>query len=104
MQSKKDRWQEELFIASPLRDLIPQEHILKRVDGILDLSWLHDEVRECYCQDNGRPSIDPESALRLMLAGFFQGIVHDRVTCPATAGKSRGSMAAPNPNTVSHAP
>jgi len=35
-------------------------------------------MRECYCQDNGRPSIDPESALRLMLAGFFQGIVQDR--------------------------
>ena len=78
MQSRKDR-QEELFIASPLRDLVPEDHILKRVDAILDLSWLHDEVRECYCQDNGRPSIDPESALRLMLAGFFQGIVHDRM-------------------------
>lgn len=78
MQSKMDRAQEELFVASPLRDLIPEDYILKRVDQILDLSWLHDEVRECYCQDNGRPSIDPESALRLMLAGFFQGIVHDR--------------------------
>ncbi len=77
MQSRKDG-QEELFIASPLRDLVPDDHILKRVDAILDLSWLHDEVRHCYCQDNGRPSIDPESALRLMLAGFFQGIVQDR--------------------------
>ncbi len=78
MQSRKDRWQEDLFIASPLRDLVPDDHILRRVDAILDLSWLHDEVRGCYCQENGRPSIDPESALRLMLAGFFQGIVHDR--------------------------
>jgi hypothetical protein len=31
-----------------------------------------------YCCDNGRPGIDPEAAIRLMLAGFFQGIVHDR--------------------------
>ncbi len=78
MQSKKDRWQEDLFVASPLRDLVPEDHLLRRVDRVLDLSWLHDELRECYCQDNGRPSIDPESALRLMLAGFFEGIVHDR--------------------------
>jgi len=78
MQSRKDRRQEDLFVALPLRDLVPEDHILKRVDAILDLSWLHDEVRGRYCQDNGRPSIDPESALRLMLAGFFQGIVHDR--------------------------
>jgi transposase len=77
MQTRKDR-QEDLFVASPLRDLIPADHILMRVDAILDLSWLHTAVRECYCQDNGRPSIDPEAALRLMLAGFFQGIVHDR--------------------------
>lgn len=78
MQSKKDRWQEDLFVASPLRDLVPEDHILKRVDRILDLSWLHDAVSGCYCQDNGRPSIDPESAVRLMLAGFFEGIVQDR--------------------------
>jgi transposase len=77
MQSRKDR-QEDLFIASPLRDLVPDDHILKRVDAVLDLSWLHEAVRGRYCQDNGRASIDPESALRLMLAGFFQGIVHDR--------------------------
>ncbi len=67
-----------MFVASPLRDLVPEDHLLRRVDRVLDLSWLHDAVRECYCQDNGRPSIDPESALRLMLAGFFEGIVHDR--------------------------
>lgn len=77
MQSRNER-QEDLFVAGPLRDLVPDDHILKRVDAVLDLSWLHEAVRECYCQDNGRPSIAPESALRLMLAGFFQGIVHDR--------------------------
>ena len=58
--------------------VIPDEHILRRVDKVLDLDWLHDEVSDCYCQNNGRPSIDPESALRLMLAGFLEGIVHDR--------------------------
>lgn len=78
MQAKKDRWQEDLFVVSSLQDLALDNHLLKRVDRVLDFSWLHDAVHECYCQDNGRPSIDPESALRLMLAGFFEGIVHDR--------------------------
>jgi transposase len=57
---------------------VPEDHILKRVHAVLDLAWLREDVRDCYCDDNGRPSIDPESAVRLMLAGFFQGIVHDR--------------------------
>ena len=78
MQTRKDRWQEDLFVASPLRALVPEDHILKRVDKVLDLSWIHEAVQDRYCQDNGRGSIDPECALRLMLAGFFQGIVRDR--------------------------
>ncbi len=78
MIGKQDRWQEDLFVAGPLRDLIPDDHVLKRVNRVLDLSWLRDEVRDLYNEAEGRPSIDPESAVRLMLAGFFEGIVHDR--------------------------
>ncbi|MBM3331390.1 IS1182 family transposase [candidate division WOR-3 bacterium] len=78
MVGNQDRWREDIFVACPLRDLVPDDHILKRFDRVLDLSWLRDEVADCYCSDNGRPSIDPEAALRLMLAGFFAGIVHDR--------------------------
>ena len=78
MLGKQDWGQEDLFVAASLRELIPDDYILKRVQKVVDLSWLRDEVRESYCETNGRPSIDPESALRLMLAGFFHGIVHDR--------------------------
>jgi transposase len=74
----QERWQEDLFVAGPLSNLIPNDHVLKRVDKVLDLSWLRREVADCYNANMGRPSIDPESALRLMLAGYFQGIVHDR--------------------------
>ena len=66
------------FFAGSLRDLIPDDHILARVDHVLDLSWLPGEVAELYCPDNGRPGIAPEAAVRLMLAGFLLGIVHDR--------------------------
>jgi transposase len=74
----QNRWQGELFVAGTLEQLIPDDHILKRVDAVLDLSWLRSAVADCYCADNGRPSIDPEAAMRLMLAGFLHGIVHDR--------------------------
>ena len=78
MIGNQERWQEDLFVAGPLSSLIPNDHVLKRVDKVLDLSWLRKEVADCYSETMGRPSIDPESALRLMLAGYFQGIVHDR--------------------------
>jgi transposase len=78
MIGRQERWQEDLFVAGPLSDLIPEDHVLKRVDRVLDLSWLRDEVRDLYDERQGRPGIDPQAAVRLMLAGLFQGIVHDR--------------------------
>lgn len=78
MLGQKERDQLELFITGSLRQLVPDDHVLARVDRVLDLSWLRDEVAELYCADNGRPGIDPEVAVRLMLAGFLLGIVHDR--------------------------
>lgn len=78
MIGRQERWQEDLFVAGPLRDLVPDNHILKRVDKVLDLSWLRDEVKAHYDEQQGRPSIDPEAAVRLMLAGLFQGITQDR--------------------------
>src|SRR5262249_19797150 len=54
------------------------EHVLVRVDRVLDLSWLREEVADCYCPYDGRPGIDPEVAVRLMLAGLLTGIVYDR--------------------------
>ena len=78
MLGHKERDQGELFITGSLRQLLPDDHILVRVDRVLDLAWLRAEVADLYCADNGRPGIDPEAALRLMLAGFLLGIVHDR--------------------------
>jgi hypothetical protein len=56
-----------LFITGSQRELIPNGHVLVRVDRVLDLSWLRGEVADCYCCDNSRPGIDPEVVVRLML-------------------------------------
>lgn len=78
MLGHKERDQLELFITGSLRQLVPDDHILARVDRVLDLSWLRSEVADLYCETNGRPGVDPEVAVRLMLAGFLLGVVHDR--------------------------
>ena len=78
MMGSQDRQQDELFVACPLSKLIPDDYPLHRIDAVLDLSWVRTELVDCYCLDNGRPGIDPEAALRLMLAGLVLGITHDR--------------------------
>ena len=75
---KQERGQEELFVTGSLRGLLPEDHILVQVNKVIDLSWLREEVGGLYDQENGRPSIDPEAAVRLMLAGFYAGISEDR--------------------------
>lgn len=78
MLERRARGQLEFFVCGSLRDLIPDDHVLVRVDRVLELDWLHDEVAELYADGVGRPAIEPEAAVRLMLAGFLIGIVHDR--------------------------
>lgn len=78
MIGSRTRDQLEFFVCGSLRDLVPDDHILARVDPVLDLGWLYAEVADLYAPGVGRPGIDPETAVRLMLAGFLLGIVHDR--------------------------
>lgn len=78
MIGSRTRDQLEFFVCGSLRDLVPDDHILARVDRVLDLRWLRGEVANLYAPGVGRPGVDPEAAVRLMLAGFLLGIVHDR--------------------------
>ena len=78
MLGRRTRGQHEFLFAGSLRELVPDDHMLVRVDRVLDLSWLRAEVADCYARGSGRPGIDPEAAVRLMLAGLLLGIVHDR--------------------------
>ena len=68
-----DMWLKERILTDcsslVLRQLTPDDHKLVLVGRVLDLSWLRDEVAKCYCCDDGRSGIDPEVAVRLMLAG-----------------------------------
>ena len=78
MLGRKERGRLELFITGSLRQLIPDDHMLVRIDRALDLSWLRSEVADCYCCDDGRPGIDPEVAVPADACGLLTGIVHDR--------------------------
>ena len=45
------------LVTGSLEQLVPKDHVLARVDRVLDLGWLHEEVTDCYCPGNGRPGI-----------------------------------------------
>jgi len=61
--------------------LIPQNHILRKIDKLLNLSFVRELTAQYYCHTNGRPSIDPELFFKMILIGYIFGIRHDRRLC-----------------------
>ncbi len=73
-----------LFQMINLEELVPPDHWLRRIDTVLDLSFVHEAVAECYSEGKGRPSVDPELALRMMLLGTLYNL-SDRELCDEVA-------------------
>ena len=57
-----------------LDELIPQEHLLRKIDRAVDFSKIYEFVEELYCTDNGRPSIDPVILFKMVLIQHLYGI------------------------------
>jgi len=61
-------------------DLVPTDHILRDIDKAIDFSFIHALVKDRYCLDNGRPSIDPVVLFKIVLIQFTFGIRSMRQT------------------------
>lgn len=79
MQGRKD-FQPELFTYLDLGKLIPANHLLRRIDRVLDLGFIR-KLTNQYYSGSGRPSIDPEVYFRIQLISYIYGIESDRQLC-----------------------
>jgi transposase len=76
MMGQQDR-KEPLFYYFRLEDQIPETHLLRLIDRHVDFSFVRTRLKSFYSQ-TGRPSIDPEVLLRLLLVGYLYGITSER--------------------------
>jgi transposase len=72
--------QEDLFYSFRLEGHVPADHILRRIDKVLNFDRLRSSLAERY-SPMGRPSIDPELMLRMLLIGYAYGIRSERLLC-----------------------
>jgi transposase len=72
--------QEQLFYAFSLESHVPADHLLRRIDSVLDLSDLRQHLAPYYSH-TGRPSIDPELIIRMLIVGYCFGIRSERRLC-----------------------
>ncbi len=68
---------EPMFYYFRLEDQIPEHHLLRRIDRYVDFRFVRERLRDAY-SSMGRPSIDPEILLRLLLVGYLYGITSER--------------------------
>ncbi len=72
--------QERLFYEFDLEDMVPADHLLRRIDGVLDLSWLRGEMKPHYSH-LGCPSVCPELMVRMLVVGYCYSIRSERRLC-----------------------
>lgn len=68
-----------MFQMVTVDELVPQDHFLRQLDAAVDFSFIRDRVRPLYCEDNGRPSVDPELALRMFILSYLYDISENRL-------------------------
>src|SRR3954447_26267865 len=72
--------QEALFYEFNLERHVPLDHLLRAIDRVVDLSSLRAHLRPFY-SSTGRPSIDPELLIRMLIVGYCFGIRSERRLC-----------------------
>lgn len=70
-----------LFVDGNIGRFVPQNHLLRKVDKALDLSFIHKLTKSKYCQNNGRPSLDPVVFFKMQIIAYLYGIPSDRRLC-----------------------
>ena len=80
MMGNSDTPQKPFFYAFNLDDAVPQDHLLRSIDRFLDLSDLRQHLAPYYSH-TGRPSVDPELMIRMLLIGYCLGIRSERRLC-----------------------
>ena len=68
-QWRKDRRREP--VITDLDALVPKEHLLRKIEKVMDYEWLCQRLDPYYCHDNGRPGTDPVVLERFLKVGII---------------------------------
>src|SRR6478609_3495596 len=83
MMGRLKREQQQLFYSFSLEEAVPDDHSVRAIAAVLDLSWVHGEL-EPYYSRVGRPSIDPALMIRMLIIGYVFAIRSERALCRET--------------------
>lgn len=76
MIGKKSKQQKMEIVM--LEELVPENHLLRKIDKVIDFSFINEICRPYYSEDKGRPAIEPEKLFRMLFIGYLYGIRSER--------------------------
>jgi transposase len=80
MMGRRNQNQGQLFYEFCLDDVVPDDHLVRKIRGVLDLSWVYAALVPYYSW-TGRPSIDPVLMIRMLILGYVFAIRSERQLC-----------------------
>ena len=80
MMGRQEDEQGQLFYVFDLDEVVPPDHLVRQIDAVLDLSWVHKELLPYY-SPTGRPSIDPVLMIRMLIVGYVFALRSERRLC-----------------------
>src|SRR5690348_7200599 len=80
MMGRRNQGQGQLFYEFRLEEAVPEDHLVRKIRSLLDLSWVYAELAPYY-SETGRPSIDPVLMIRMLIIGYTFAIRSERQIC-----------------------
>jgi transposase len=80
MIGRREVGQGQFFYSFDLDKVVPPDHLVRQIDAVLDLSWVHKELSSFYSH-TGRPSIDLVLMIRMLIVGYVFAIRSERRIC-----------------------
>jgi len=77
---RREDGQGQFFYSFDLDEVVPPDHLVRQIDAVLDLGWVHKELAPYYSH-TGRPSIDPVLMIRMLIVGYVFAIRSERRLC-----------------------
>ena len=69
------------ILMTTMEEIVPQESLFRKIDKYIDFTFIYDEVKDLFCKNNRRPSIDPVVLFKLVFIQALDGIKSMRKTC-----------------------
>lgn len=80
MMGRSKSGQGQFFYEFNLDDVVPPDHLVRKIDAVLDLGWVHKELAPYYSH-TGWPLLDPELMIRMLIVGYVFAIRSERMIC-----------------------